>query len=150
MTEQAAGLAVRKAIFVNLPVPEAFMVFTDGIATWWPLPTHSVSGDGATGVVLEGRVGGRLFESASSGAEHDWGVVTAWTPPNMVRFTWHPGRPAETYQEVEVRFTPEGDGTRVELVHTGWERLGDNAADAARDYDRGWDKVLGYYVETTG
>jgi hypothetical protein len=38
---------------------------------------------------------------------------------------------------------PEGDGTRVELVHSGWEAYGDDAAASRASYDTGWDIVLG-------
>ena len=38
--------------------------------------------------------------------------------------TWHPGRDEKTAQELSVRFVPEAGGTRVAVVHTGWERVG--------------------------
>ena len=34
-------------------------------------------------------------------------------------------------------------GTRVELVHTGWERRGEQALEAMKGYDEGWEVVLG-------
>ena len=52
--------------------------------------------------------------------------------------------------EVEVRFEPDGgDGTRVELVHRGFERHGEGAADyrAAMDSEQGWDFILGRFAE---
>ena len=33
-------------------------------------------------------------------------------------------------------------GTRVELTHSGWEKLGDAAASRRVGYDRGWSKLL--------
>jgi len=48
--------------------------------------------------------------------------------------------------EVEVRFQPDGEGTRVELQHRGWEQYGDEAEAAMSGYDSGWDVVLGRYV----
>ena len=49
------------------------------------------------------------------------GVVTAYVPPTRIVFTWKaPEWDAAT--EVEVRFSPEDDGTRVDLEHRGWER----------------------------
>jgi hypothetical protein len=41
-----------------------------------------------------------------------------------------------------VRFLPEAGGTRVELTHTGWEALGDLAADYRTGYESGWVGVL--------
>ena len=143
MEQTVSELALRKTVEVAAPPERAFHLFTDGMAEWWPLATHSVGEERAETVVLEPRVGGRIVERTRDGEEHVWGTVTAWEPPGRVAFTWHPGRGADTEQDVEVRFEPSGSGTRVELVHTGWERLGDRAAAVYANYDRGWDLVLG-------
>ena len=147
MNESTTGMAVRKEVVVEAPIEVAFEVFTRGIATWWPMATHSTSEARARNVTLEGRKGGRLYETDVDGKEFDWGEVTHWEPPNAVTFTWHLGRAPEIAQLVEVRFAAEGDGTRVELVHTGWERLGEEGVEMVKNYDSGWDFVLGRYVE---
>jgi len=64
-----------------------------------------------------------------------------------VAFTWHPGREPDTAQDVEVRFIPLGQGTRLELTHTGWERLGEDAKKARRSYPLGWTYVLNCWAE---
>jgi hypothetical protein len=43
---------------------------------------------------------------------------------------------------VEVRFSPEGPGTRVELEHRGF-----GATDPRDRYASGWDVVLAPFVE---
>ena len=58
-------------------------------------------------------------------------------------FTWHPGRDAETGQEVDVRFRADGAATCVDLEHRGWEKLGERMAEVVPQYDSGWDDVLG-------
>lgn len=140
--------AVRKSITVDAPPERAFRAFTEGIATWWPLATHSVGAEQAEHVVLEGKEGGRLYERLRSGEEHEWGVVGVWDPPSRLVFSWHPGRGPESAQEIEVRFTAEGASTRVDLEHRGWEQLGERGADMRRSYDSGWDTVLGQYVDS--
>jgi uncharacterized protein YndB with AHSA1/START domain len=134
--------AIRKSVVVDAPQEKAFHVFTDRIDAWWPLSTHSASRERAETVVLEGRVGGRFYERTKDGEEIPWGEITLWDPPHRLAYTWHPGRGRETAQEVEMRFVPEGGRTRVELEHRGWERLGDEAVEAVRSYDAGWDLVL--------
>ena len=57
--------------------------------------------------------------------------------------TWHPGREADTAQEVEVRFTEASGGTLVELEHRGWASLGAQAAEMREGYVGGWEHVLG-------
>ncbi len=148
MTSES-DLVLRKSVTVRCSVEEAFRVFTEGIGSWWPLQTHSVGEDRAQTCVLEGRVGGRFFERQEGGAEEVWGTVTAWEPPQRLAFTWHPGRDESTAQEVVLRFTPVDGGTRVELEHKGWEKLGEKAAAAYKDYDSGWDFVLGHYVKVS-
>jgi uncharacterized protein YndB with AHSA1/START domain len=144
MGEQVTETVVlRKSIMVKAPPEKAFRIYTEEIATWWPIETHSVAGEKVVTVVFEGQVGGRLFEREADGTEHLWGTVMAWDPPNRLVYTWHPGRDEETAQEVEMRFIREGDGTRVELVHRGWENLGADAKQVFENYDGGWDFVLG-------
>ena len=142
---------IRKSISVEAPLERAFAVFTDGISGWWPLETHSV-GAGRDGVraesaTLEPADGGRLYERMSDGREAAWGRVLVWEPPHRVVLTWHPGTPESEATELELRFTAEGEGTRVELEHRGWERLAEKGKDYRARYDGGWDEVLARYAE---
>ena len=141
MGQQMTEIApVTKTIVVKRSPEEAFRVYTEGIATWWPLETHSPSRKAET-VILEPRESGRLYERTRDGEEMDWGEVLVWDPPHRLVHSWHLGRSVAT--EVELRFTPQGDGTLVELVHRGWERHGDHAAAVRAQYDSGWDFVFG-------
>jgi len=147
MTDNVADLLVRKVITVRCPVEHAFWTFTEGIGTWWPLAMHSRGGARADRAVLEGRVGGRLYEVWDDGSEHPWGSVLAWEPPARLAVSWqvNPTAPAPTLWEV--RFVPDGDGgTRVELDHRGWEALGEEAGNSCASYEGGWDVVLGAFV----
>jgi len=137
---------VVKELVVPLPRERAFELFTARIAEWWPLSTHSVEGDDAVGCHFEPRVGGRLVETARDGSEHVWGTVTAWEPPGRLALTWHPGRTPATAQDLEITFEPAGAGTRLRLVHSGWEKLGEEARVERDNYDPGWDYVLGRYM----
>jgi hypothetical protein len=40
----------------------------------------------------------------------------------------------------------EDGGALVELVHTGWETLGEQAGSGRAGYDLGWDFVLARYI----
>jgi uncharacterized protein YndB with AHSA1/START domain len=142
---------VIKIVTVRANQSRAFSRFTSGIATWWPLPSHSVGGVNAETVVMDDHVGGRIVERIRGGAESVWGTITAWDPPYRVAFTWHPGDPPEKATNVEVRFVAiDSDRTRVELEHVGFERLGAMARKARRGYPIGWAYVLGLYAERRG
>jgi uncharacterized protein YndB with AHSA1/START domain len=147
MSQQTSELVIRKSVTIAAPVEHAFRVFTEEIHTWWPLKTHAVDTERSETVILEGRKGGRLFERTRAGDEHVWGTVALWEPPHRVGYSWHPGRGEETSQEVDVRFTPAGKGTRVDVRHWGWEKLGERLDETVASYEEGWDRVLGHYVE---
>jgi uncharacterized protein YndB with AHSA1/START domain len=134
--------AVGKSVLVDADPETAFRVFTDRIQTWWPLDRHGIFGEEVEGLAFRDD---QIVESAKDGREAVWGKVLAWEPPTRLQFTWRPGFADETPDtELEVTFTPEGDGTRVELVHSGWEKLEDGAKSRA-GYDGGWDGVLEAY-----
>jgi hypothetical protein len=130
---------------IGCPAGHAFDVWTTRIGLWWP-PDHTVSGDPDT-VVLEGRVGGRIFERARDGTEHDWGVVTVWDPPRALTFTWHLGRAAHDATEVAVTFVSDDDAhTLVTIEHRGWERLAD-AGDVRERTRENWGYVVGHFAD---
>jgi uncharacterized protein YndB with AHSA1/START domain len=142
--------AVQKSVIVNAPVERAFEVFTDGLATWWPLGTHSLGKDQIDHMVFEHHAGGRVYEILKDGSEREWADVLAYDRLSSFTLAWRPYELAEEgpATELEVRFIADGDQTRVELEHRGWERLGDEAAESQQSYDSGWDFVLGQYVAT--
>jgi hypothetical protein len=141
---------VRKVVQVQLSIEEAYRLFTEDMSSWWPLESHSVGAEKTERCVFEGSVGGRIYEVQDDGSEAEWGTVKVWDPPNAVDFTWYPGREADTAQEVEVRFRSIPEGTELELIHRGWELLGDKAEETRAGYDSGWDVVLGHLVERSG
>jgi uncharacterized protein YndB with AHSA1/START domain len=147
MNQQTSEIVIEKSVTVSAPVETAFRVFTEEIHAWWPLRTHAVDTDNSDMVILEGHEGGRLFERTPAGDEHVWGTVVSWEPPGRVGYTWHPGRGEETAQEVEVTFTPAGEGTRVDVRHWGWEKLGDRLDETIASYNEGWDLVIAEYAE---
>jgi uncharacterized protein YndB with AHSA1/START domain len=139
---------LEKSSFVPCGPARAFQAFTAEIGQWWPLSTHSVAQDKARGVTIEPQVGGRVFETDTTGRQSDWGTVLEWSPPHGFAMTWHPGRAASSGQRVELTFAVEGSGTRVTLLHRGWESLGADAQAARESYDRGWASVFaGRYAD---
>ena len=137
------------SVTVPLAPADAFRLFTDEMAGWWPLPTHSVYAEAATGVVIEPRVGGRIYETTADGRTADWGVVSAWEPGERFATSWHPGNDPARSPPMSTCASPRHlpGGTAVDLVHTGWELRGVDAPKIAAGYDTGWKLVLGRFVE---
>ena len=139
---------VVKAVKVGCTLDEAFRFFTADFGMWWPAATHSVVAyasqfkDKPATVILEPRVGGRIFERTRAGEEHAWGSVLVWQPPTRVAFSFHPGRDAGEAQTVDVTFSASPEGTTVVLTHSGWENLSANAQRARDNYNQGWEGVF--------
>ena len=141
------ALTVRESITVNRAIADAFRLFTEGIGEWWPLKgsNFSYGAERSDKIFLEAKVGGRFYERFSDGEEFEVGRVIACEPPKRIVFSWKdPSWKAPT--EVEVRFSPAGNGTRVDLEHRGFEAAGVQPQEAAGWAD-GWKTVLAPYAE---
>jgi uncharacterized protein YndB with AHSA1/START domain len=124
---------------------DAFSIWTERFGDWWPRG-HSVTGDPAA-VCFEPRLHGRIFERTRDGLEIDWGEITEWDPPRRLAYLWHIRRDRADATDVEISFIAVGnDATRVEITHTGWERLGAEA-ERWRDANRGgWAGLLPNFI----
>ena len=73
--------------------------------------------------------------------------MTVWEPPRRLGYTWHLNRDRSDATDVEIRFMAEGEAaTRVEIEHTGWERLGAEGTGWRDRNEGGWSTLLPHYV----
>jgi uncharacterized protein YndB with AHSA1/START domain len=137
---------LRLAFEVACPREHAWEVWTARIGQWWPAD-HTASGETGLEVILEGRLGGRIFERTGDGSETDWGEVTRWEPPEWLAYTWHLRRDRADATDVEIRFMGiDASRTRIEIEHRGWERLGTSGREW-RDRNRGgWSTLLPHFT----
>jgi uncharacterized protein YndB with AHSA1/START domain len=142
-----------RTVTVQAPPQRAFELFTERMGTWWPLQTHSIAVDQgldqrAQTLRVEPREGGELEEVLDDGSTRTWGRIDVWEPPSRVVYRWKPNDLPTPPTEVEARFTPDGEGTRVDLEHRGWEGLGEVARQIHPLYssDGGWAMVLQRYA----
>lgn len=145
-----ADATVRKSITVNASADHAFEVFTTGFDSWWPR-AHHIGKSPMKEAIIEGRAGGRCYTTQTDGTECDWGQVLEWDPPHRFVLAWQIS-PAWAYEpdlakssEVEIRFTPvAGGGTRVDLEHRHFERMGPGgeAMRAGVGAEGGWGTLL--------
>ena len=101
-----------------------------------------IHGNDVKEIVLEEREGGGVFEVSKRkvrgalGDRHSRG-----DPPNRLVPAWNILGRDPVGTEGRVRFLPEGDATRVEPEHRGWDAIAEQAAGEAGLYDTGWDYV---------
>ncbi len=138
---------VRKSLKVNAPQAKAFDVFTAGMSRWWPA-SHTILKSPFKEAIVEPRAGGRWYHIGEDGSTCETGTVRIWDPPSRLVLVWRLNAQwqyePDLDTEVEVRFTPDGDGTRVELEHRHLERMGEagEIARAAIDAPNGWGGIL--------
>jgi hypothetical protein len=127
----------------------AFRVWTVNIAQWWPAD-HTVSGRPAD-IVVEGLVGGRIFERTANGLIHEWGEVTTWDPPRHLGYLWYLRQDRTDASQVDIIFTEhDTHSTRIEIEHHGWDRLGAKGPDRRRANEAGWRGLLPHFIEACG
>lgn len=131
MSNQQTATSVNASIVVDAPVDDAFKVFTEDMASWWPAEHHILQAP-LKEMVFEPRVGGDVYDVGTDGSECRWGRVLAYDPPSRVVFawmvstTWSIEADVAHASEVEVRFSADASGgTRVDLEHRHIERHGD-------------------------
>ncbi len=153
--DQPDEKAIRRTMTVPASAEQAFAVFTEGLASWWPAE-YTWSQEVLETIAIEPGAGGRCFERGPHHFECDWGRVLAWEPPRRLVFSWQisPGREPQPNptkaSEVELRFTPEGEmATRIAFEHRGFERHGEGGDEyrAALDSPPGWSYILECYVK---
>lgn len=154
MSSTITPAPVRKSVRVKVPPTRAFDIFTAGMSRWW-LKTHTINATKSPmkDIVMEPREGGRWFERGEDGSECQWGKVLAWEPPARLVLAWQIDAQfrfdAGLVTEVELRFTPDGTGTQVELEHRHLERLGEQAEALRKlvDSPNGWSKLLERFAQ---
>ncbi len=137
---------LRLSFDVDCAPDHAFSVWTSKIGTWWPRD-HTVSGD-ADEVVLESGAGRPDLRADGGGdaARVGRGHRVGAAPPSGLPLAHRPRaapRPPRWRSPSSAR---EATRTRIEIEHTGWEALGDEA-EVWRDQNRGgWDALLPHFV----
>jgi uncharacterized protein YndB with AHSA1/START domain len=129
---------------VRCRVEHAFTAFTQKVELWWPRGHRRFE---RSELQLQAEVGGRFFERADSGEEHEVGQVVICEPPHRIVYTWWPGAISKPTL-VEVSFAQHGNETWVEVRHSeGDSELGDAWPTRVALFERGWQHVLTAFAE---
>ena len=79
-------------------------------------------------------------------------------PPTYLTYRWVSAFPGEELREdnstlVEFTLTPEGDGTRLRVVESGFDRLptsDENRANVVKDHTAGWEQCFAALAARAG
>jgi uncharacterized protein YndB with AHSA1/START domain len=120
------------ALRVKATPERAFAAFTEEIGQGWrPSRLFQTTPRPPGRLAFEPGEGGRLTETLAGGKVFEIGRVLAWDPPQRLVFSWRQAAfPLDLHTEVEVRFEPVGEETRVSVEHRGFDRV--PAGSAAR------------------
>ena len=131
---------------VAAPPDHAFTVWTERAEMWWPR-SHTISQDPDLDVVFEPHVGGRIYERATDGSEHDWGEVLVWDPPQRIAYLWHLFFARDEATEVEISFAPSGTATRVTISQRGFAALGEQGPPRRARTEMAWQQIAPLFQE---
>ena len=122
---------IKKEIVINAPIAKVWEHITDPkkIAGWFRPNT------------FEARVGAAITIDCQTGDDHIVGVVKEVVPLKKLVYTFKSDHTSvETI--VTITITQEGEGTRLTLVHTGWDRLPPGEQSVSDTVDSGWGQYL--------
>jgi hypothetical protein len=119
-------------VVVSIRVPcspiQAFEVFTEEIGDWWsdnelfrftPRSPGKLAFEPPSNALQ-----GRLVEQLPNGKTFEVGPIRVWTPGERLVIGWRQATfGPEHATEVEVRFEPVGNETRVTVEHRGWDSV---------------------------
>lgn len=142
---------------VHVPVNplKAFEVFAGSIGKWWPR-SHHVGAQPFKTVVIEPKVGGRIFEVSEDGTESEWGHVKQYEPGHLLVLAWQLDAnwefDANFSVDVRVTFTAAEDGTDVRLEHCNLEKYGAETDMVRQSIGSagGWTGILAQYCDCIG
>lgn len=130
---------ITKSVLLPIGQAAAFKLFTEQISDWWPAERRHTN-DQASSLHLH--ADGRFFERASDGREVELGRVVEWLAPERIVLDFYIATGPAHPTRAEVRFVPEGNGTRVTVSHGPLPVSKDLWTDRAPRYQRSWEAVL--------
>ena len=90
-------------------------------------------------MVIEPWPGGRWYRDLGHNAGHFWGHVQVIKPPLLLEITGPMFMSYPVVSHVQYRLTPQGDGTRLVLLHRA---MGTISPEHRTGVNKGWEHIL--------
>lgn len=129
-------MKVERTVLIAAAPQRVWQAWVQDINRWWTEPYYNDKSR-VTGLEFEPRLGGRFMEKwGEDGSGFLIGHVVEWLPPQRLAYTWSERSWGGIVTQVSLELQPEGENTRLTLVHAGFERLPE-AEKLRAGYDRG-------------
>jgi uncharacterized protein YndB with AHSA1/START domain len=142
-----SSLVVRRSIFIEAEPPRIWEEFADfdHMNRWWGAMVGEPEAGTAKGMWLmkyEPLVGSTIEMEVMGESERlrFGGRITAFDPGRALEFEndWIPNQGWLAPTAITIRITPGSMGSVVEMLHHGFEKTGEQAADLHAGYEEGW------------
>jgi uncharacterized protein YndB with AHSA1/START domain len=130
---------IHKSVWLGCTPERAFALFTGEISDWWPADRRHIRNGDSEIFLLSG---GRFYERGEDGKEVELGKVRAWEPPDRLVLDYYVGTDAHHPTELEIRFAPDGEGTRITVDHRTLPGCEELWSRREAILDRSWDSAL--------
>lgn len=135
----ASGIIrIEQQITIDAPPAKVFEALTKRISAWWGAPY--LIAQGARDLIVEPKIGGRVYEDWGAGAGALWATVTGLKKNEHIEWTGRIGMGGAVVGVVAYNLEPKGKGTLLKLTHRA---AGEVTPDTERNYGGGWQDLLG-------
>jgi len=140
-------LVVRRSILIDAAAERVWREFEtfERMSAWWGAmrdPPKLGAPNGMKLIMYEPQAGGMvLMEIIDDGTPYRFGGrINVFDAPRELTFEndWIPNQGWQAPTYITLRLTPVLDGTLVELMHHGFERVGGDVATEHAGYEGGW------------
>jgi uncharacterized protein YndB with AHSA1/START domain len=140
MTMENIGAAIKGEVEIEAPPESVFEALTNPaeMAEWW----GSADTYRTKNWKVDLRVGGGWSCDAESprGVSKVNGTYLEIDPPRKLAYTWNPSWQTGPETRVEFRLEKIASGTRLRLLHSGFE----GQEESQKGHSEGWQRVLGW------
>ena len=139
-----SNMTITKSIFIKAPAAHVWTFLTDAnkLAEWFHRGIGNFEGTGEWALLTNSH--------GSEGNKLCWGEVLEFTPHTRFVHTFTHGGLKDVETTCTWTLAEVEGGTIVNLVHEGWEKVGEAAFGMASNHDKGWDEHLTRFRKVAG
>jgi uncharacterized protein YndB with AHSA1/START domain len=143
VTADTKNGVIRGTAEINAPPERVFRALTtEEMSEWWGHEGVYRTMDYKIDLRPGGRWGCRAVGADGSESTVGGEYITV-DPPRVLEYTWEPSWDNFAVSRVRIEITPMGAGSRISILHTGFE----GREQMAENHRDGWTRVFGWLAE---